>query len=680
MAKASKGQRRQGGRSGRRAPSKPLIIDVEAASEGAAAKPPSSPGGAVDPTPSKLAPSPTGSAAPEISGSGDTQSASKTGASASAGASSTRPASVTVTTEKSASKSPASPQTSAETTSRAATPSEQTTGKDKQRSAQTTSSASPSAGQTASTATASGTAGSKKAEQPTTDAKSAGSAAKAADKARDPASHGSGGNAKTPDAQKPALAAATQAAVNLGGGTPAGGPSAFYLFAAGLVGGLIALVLLFLAQLLGIFSLPDGRIDAQRLALVETEERLSTRIAAVEASLAEVSTSDVGSALELLREDLDGLALQVEGLSVSDASGLDLGALTGRLEGQISQSVQGAVAPLAARLEPLEALIGEGVPAGEPGQLAPEISNDLMALRAEVDALTELLGAAAQPEITAEGTGEAGAVGLANEAAQSVERIDALEGLFEAASTQIEAIDGRLGSLEGAFSDVEEQIATLDGGLANLDGSVSSLGESMAGDLGALGATVAEMAAAVASDPPDRLARLGVALDAVVDARDRGDDLAAPITAATSAAGFDDALFAAFEPLSALDLPGALNQSALMAGFAASRDAMIAAIPTEGGAGGMLGALGERARQLVSIQSPDGPVGEASTVTGQIDQLGSLLAAGDYGGALDAVSGLPEPVAAAAENLRADLQARVALDSAIAMARDRLIQALAGAS
>ncbi len=448
-----------------------------------------------------------------------------------------------------------------------------------------------------------------------------------------------------------------------GASSSSGGPSAFYLFAAGLIGGLLALVLMFLATLAGLFSLPDGRVDDQATALAA----LQSRVASVEQQAGETGNlSDQSALLAPLEEGLTSLRAQLSELEASlPAATLpgDGNAVPGP---DVSQLLIDALAPVDSRISSIEASLQSALDAlesAEPGTVVapdPALASRLEAVSVQVAALR-----AAQSEDPAELT------------AESATRLDALDGLVSATSADISAMAEALETLEATLeARLEASIASFEERLTGLDGQDAQLGTR----LDAMDVSVTALASAPVAQAPDRLARLGVALDALVAARDSGEDVGPSLQAAEAASSFDGDLSQALAPARDGVVGRDLSQAGLMAAYDSAYAAMRAAIPAQEGAG-LFGALEDRARQLVTIRAPQGAVlGEGASAFDQLDQMGQRLATRDYAGALVLAQALPEAVQTQGGQLIDQLGARLALDEAIGATRQALLAQLAAST
>lgn len=434
----------------------------------------------------------------------------------------------------------------------------------------------------------------------------------------------------------PPAAVTTSAATSAASGAASkpSGPSAFYLFAAGFIGALLALIMMFVAAFTGLLSLPDGRLDDQASALGALQARVSTVESAMpssqETAFDPAVLTPLQDALANLRTDLDNLSL-----STGDAAPVDLSAMLGD-----------ELAPLEARIGAVEASLQAALDALESAQPGTVVAPD-PALAGRVDELAAnlaLLEAAASTTVFGTGSGsDAGA------------RLDALDGQLAATGEQVTALSSNLSGLQGTFETLARDVAL------RLDG-VDSAMETLAN------APVAQV--------PDQLARLGVALDALVRARDGGDDVQPPLQAAIAAASFDGALSGAFSPVAQLSIAGDVSNAALRGTYDAAYSAMRAVVPTDEDAG-ILGALEQRARQLVTIRAPeDVALGDDASALDQLDQLGRLISAGRHDEALSLANGLPASMQEADGGLLGMLTARVALDRAVSEARAGLLAEL----
>lgn len=430
---------------------------------------------------------------------------------------------------------------------------------------------------------------------------------------------------------------------------------AFVLAAAGFVGALAALALMFLAQLMGFVSVPNGQLDEQRAALLVLEERVDTRLSALEAVEPAQAAPDLASIeaeLADLRDEIASLSAQ----PASDAAPVDIDAL-----------IAAALTPLEERIGAIEAVIQfpalplDGAPDEAPADAVP---NDPLPV-VEREELTELrdLIAAASRDIMA----------LRSQIGSVQVEIDALSNAENPAIAEISALDARL-------SELSTDVA---GRLEALSARVSQLGDGMA----VMGDELNAFEQAPIAVAPDQLARLGLALDGLADARDRGLNLSDAVSAALAASAFDPDLSGALAPLSSLSVDAGLDGAGLLARYdnavSAMRAAAAGSTPEDADdvGAGLLGALGERARQMVTIRGPGDTASDApGTVSGQIDQLGSVIASGQYDVALTAFDGLPDSVKAAGVDVRDALSARLSLDNALTQARSGLLAALASSN
>ena len=410
-----------------------------------------------------------------------------------------------------------------------------------------------------------------------------------------------------------------------------GGVGAFYLFAAGLIGALLALALMFLAMVTGLVSLPDGRVDDQARALAALQERVAT--VESEADAGTVAVSDAGSLdpslLEPLEADIAALSDRVDALSQegpTDGPAVDV-------EGAIAE----ALGPVDSRIAALQGEIDQlrnamtSAPSTDgqaPAAADPQLASRVDALGADLDALSADMGSL-----------------LNNVAAMNDEtaaRLDEVSAQGTALQTQLDAA-----------------IVTQQTALAMASARIDALAEEPADRM------------------PDRLARFGVALDALVAARDGGGDVSQVLEAVRSAATFDDRLADAVAPISSAQVSGAVSTDALGAAYEDAYAAMRAAAPANENAG-LLGMIEDRARQMVTIRAPEGTTllegGEGPVE--QLDALGDLIAAGRFSDALTLATDLPAPMQQAGTTLIDGLHARVALDDAILAARSALVAAL----
>lgn len=445
---------------------------------------------------------------------------------------------------------------------------------------------------------------------------------------------------------EPTSASSTQASD--GPRDASSGPRAFVLAAVGFIGALAALALMFLAQLLGFISLPNGQMDEQRSALLALEERVDARLASLESAetnqavlaQAQVDLDPIESDLAQLRDEIALLNEQ----SISDGAPVDFDAL-----------IAGALVPLEERIGAIEAVIQ--FPALAAGESVPGVAESGPALVADTEQLTELrdlIGIVSSDIATLRsdlGTAQGDLQDLAN-----AENPDA---------GQIAGFDERLNQLS---SDTAARLEALSMRVADLGDDIAVMGDRLS--------AFEQAPIAVA---PDQLARLGLALDGLAAARDSGTGLADALAAAQMASAFDAELSGALAPLSSLAVDGGLNDAGLLARYEGASAAMRAAVPgSMQESTGLLDALGERARQMVTIRAPGDASSDApSTVSGQIDQLGNLVASGQYEAALAAFDSLPDAVKAAGGDARDGLDARLILDNALTQARSGLLAALA---
>lgn len=440
--------------------------------------------------------------------------------------------------------------------------------------------------------------------------------------------------------------------------TPTAGksePSPFYLFAAGLIGALLALILMFLASVVGLFSLSDGRVDEQAAALAALDERVRT----VETQSADVTGFDpallapLESDIAALRAEMDSTlsapsgdaepaqgAIDVEAMLADALAPLDV-----RL-GEVENQLQSTVASLAS-LEGGEAVSSDGA--------APMVAPD-PAMARSVERLSDALGG-----VRAD--------------------LDGVQASLASLSARQDAVPpetgARLAALEGLLADAGARIDGLGAELAALSTSLTSSMETVDVRLGAMTTDITALAEAPVAQAPDRLARLGVALDAVVAARDAGQNVAMALAAAEAAASFDGALSASLAPVVGGQVNGSLSTASLRSAFETTYDAMRAAAPVSQGSG-LLGALEDRARQMVTIRAPEGAaiLGGGEEPLAQLDALGSLISSERFADALAIATSLPAAMQQAGNGLIDNLHARVALDDALANARQALVTAL----
>ncbi len=445
-----------------------------------------------------------------------------------------------------------------------------------------------------------------------------------------------------------------------------GEPSPFYLFAAGLIGALLALVLMFLASVVGLFSLSDGRVDEQAAALAALDER----VRAVETQGADATAFDP-AVLTPLESDIAALRGEMESV-ISPPMG-DGGPAQDAVD--IEAALAEALAPVDARLSDVEAQLQSTMaslafPAAvEGGEAAPSdgtapIAVPDPALAASVDSLSDALGVVrtdldeVQTLLTNLSTRQDAVP------PETGARLEALEGLLADAGTRIDGLGEELASLSSSLS-------------SSLATSLASAMETVDVRLDAMTTDITTLAETPVAQAPDRLARLGVALDAVAAARDAGQDVAMALGAAEAAASFDGTLSASLAPVVGDQVSGALSTASLQAVFDGVYDAMRVAAPASEG-GGLLGALEDRARQMVTIRAPEGEsvLGGGAEPLAQLDALGGLIARERFADALALATGLPAAMQQAGNGLIDALHARVALDDALANARQALVTAL----
>lgn len=435
---------------------------------------------------------------------------------------------------------------------------------------------------------------------------------------------------KQPDAVSPAAGAAAT-------------PRPFVLAAAGFIGALGALALMFLAQTLGLVNAPSGQLDEQRSALLALEQQVDQRFAALNTEPVEPVQVDLAP-LETDLADLRNELTQLSASLADDAGPIDLDAV-----------LADALTPLDERIAAIEAVIQ--FPA-LPGDAAGDANDPL--------------------------------------AAPDLQELDDLRALLASASDDIAALRADLGTLRSEFDALSsaedpnaDQITRLDARLDQMSTDMAGRLEALSGRVGELGDGLAVMGDALnafeqapVALAPDQLARLGLALDGLAAARDNGENLGDALGAAQAASAFDADLSGTLAPLAGLTVVDGLDDAGLLARYELAAGAMLAAAPVssqEGG--GLLDALGERARQMVTIRTPDDSTGATpGTVTGQIDRLGGLVASRQYEAALAAMDGLPDAVKTSGSDLQAALAARVTLDIALTQARHGLLAALASSN
>jgi hypothetical protein len=440
--------------------------------------------------------------------------------------------------------------------------------------------------------------------------------------------------------------------------TPSAGkgePSPFYLFAAGLIGALLALVLMFLASVIGLFSLSDGRVEEQAAALAALDERVRV----VETQSAAVTAFDP-AVLAPLESDIAALRAEMENAFSAPIG--DAGPTQGAVN--IEAALAEALAPLDARLGEVEAQLQStmaSLASIEVGTAAPSDGTAAVvaadpALAASVEALSTALG------------------GVRSD-------LDGVQTSLADLSARQDAVPpetgARLEALEGLLADAGTRIDGLGEELARLSSSLSSAMETVDVRLGAMTSDITTLAEAPVAQAPDRLARLGIALDAVVAARDAGQDVAMALGAAEAAASFDGTLSASLAPVVGDQVRGALSTASLRLAYEEAYVAMRAAAPVSEG-GGLFGALEDRARQMVTIRAPEGGaiLGGDNDPLAQLDALGGLIASERFADALAVATGLPAAMQQAGNGLIDSLHARVALDDALANARQALVTAL----
>lgn len=436
---------------------------------------------------------------------------------------------------------------------------------------------------------------------------------------------------------------AVSAMTSDGSGASAGTPRAFVLAAAGFIGALGALALLFLAQTLGLVNAPSGQLDEQRSALLALEQQMDQRFASLDADQPEPVQVDLGP-LEADVADLSEELIQLSASVADDAAPVDLDAL-----------LIDALAPLDERIGAIEAVIQS--PALLEGAADSSGDGGLTIDPQELVQLGELIESAS------------------GEIAVLRDDLGLLRSDFETLSTTDNLNTDQISALDDRLTQMSSDMA---GRLETLSVRVSELGDGMA----VMGEELSAFEQAPVAVAPDQLARLGLALDGLAAARDSGANLADALSAAQAASAFDADLARTLAPLSGLSAVDALDDAGLLARYDDAAGAMLAAAPgaiSEGG--GLLDALGERARQMVTIRAPgDAANATPDTVTGQIDQLGSLVASRQYEAASAAFDGLPDAVKSAGSDLQASLVARMNLDNALTQARSGLLAALASSN
>ncbi|MEM6711961.1 MAG: hypothetical protein AAF590_06730 [Pseudomonadota bacterium] len=398
------------------------------------------------------------------------------------------------------------------------------------------------------------------------------------------------------------------------------GPSAFFVFSAGLVGALLAFVLMFLGLQTGLIGLP-GRLDNSQALDVAA---LEARIAGLEADLAaaadvsgpmEESVAMLDSALGSLQEDMVDLRSELVALQAVPPVDTD-----GEPATNLGEVVAPLLAPVSARLDALEQ---QGAAAeAEPFDPAP------------------------------------------------------LQGAIDTVSADVSAVQAALDALAGQSAELpQEALARLDA----LDAALAEDTQTMTAVLSQV-ADLSEAVSALASAPipqtPDLVARLGIAIDALARARDGEGDLAAAVDAAQQAANLVDpsqngaaALLATVATLDGLAGLPSVSDGALRGLYQDVAPAMQAAAPQEDGLG-LMAALEERARQIVTIRAPGGDLAlGGNTALAALEELGVLVDLGRVNDALATFQTLPEAMQAAGDVLGTALAARVALDGVLAEAR-----------
>ncbi|MBV6658795.1 MAG: hypothetical protein KI785_13615, partial [Devosiaceae bacterium] len=360
-----------------------------------------------------------------------------------------------------------------------------------------------------------------------------------ASSATEPASADKAESANDQDTAPAGLAAAAAA----GSAKQAGGPSPFYLFAAGLVGGLLALALMFLAQMLGLIAPPNTGLDEQRAALQATEERLAARITALET--AEAVSVDAPPAVDLgpletqvasLGARLDEVSANLAAGDAADAAGVDPDAFRSLLA-EATSALSGRVDALEAQIATVSAPESDAG-LGDLQSVTAALSDQVAGAQSALSDLSERLAAVEAQGAPAVDSADAAPTAPAPE---TMARLDALDGL-------IASNGARLESAEGGVAGLTDTVAGLSSQLSSLTDDVAALGSSMQA-----------LADAPAAPAPDPIARLGVALDALTVARDAGQPVAPLVEAAKAAASFESTLSAAFEPLGSVTFPDQLD-------------------------------------------------------------------------------------------------------------------------
>ncbi|MEM1285519.1 MAG: hypothetical protein AAGH43_09035 [Pseudomonadota bacterium] len=440
------------------------------------------------------------------------------------------------------------------------------------------------------------------------------------------------------------------------------GPSPFYLFAAGLIGALLALALMFLAIVSGFIAPRDDRVDQQAQALATLNDRVTGRLTSLETQIGEVRTA-LADQVEPISARLDALDAAVSGgiPTVSD----------GDPSGAVLEAVQSDIADNRSELE----------------ALAAGLSAEVAALQAQLEDLAAIgVGGDAVEVGGGQTNGDGSDAAASGLAETNAEALAALSGDLAEVAGQLSALADAVTDLEARSADEATSRLTLED---RMDGALASLTTELQAQRSAAEAVAEQAAMALegqSAQVPDALARIGLALDGVTDARNRGAGVLQAIDALTSAAGADEAFAGAVAPLAGLELSGPLSDAALLATFNGVEPAMRAAAPAPEGSG-LLGALENRARQMVTIRGPEPAATEADGTTAsaheQIDRLGLLIGAGGYDAALSLANDLPPEVQTASGALIDALQARTALDASLnsvrAVLTNRLITEASGA-
>ena len=434
------------------------------------------------------------------------------------------------------------------------------------------------------------------------------------------------------------------------------GPSPFYLFGAGLIGALLALALMFLAIVSGFIAPRDDRVDQQAQALAALNDRVAGRLTGLE--------TEIGEVRDALTDQVEPLLVRLNALDVAVSNGIPT-VSDGDPSGAVLEAVQSDIADNRSELE----------------ALAAGLSAEVAALQAQLEDLAAIGVGGDAAEVGAGPANVDGSNAAASGLAEiNAEALAALSGDLTGLAEQLSALADTVTDLEARTSDEATSRLALED---RMDGSLASLTTELQAQRSAAEAVAEQAALALESQSaqvPDALARIGLALDGVTDARNRGAGVLQAIDALTSAAGADEAFAGAVAPLAGLELSGPLSDAGLLATFNGVEPAMRAAAPAPEGSG-LLGALENRARQMVIIRGPEPAATEADGTTAsaheQIDRLGLLIGAGGYDAALSLANDLPPEVQTASGALIDALQARTALDASLnsvrAVLTDRLI-------